>query len=594
MFLFSKDFLHLQKYFSSLRFLYDKTPKRPNAQTPKRPNAQTPKRLLAVLLCLLVLHGCKRHLLDPLNPQTQQTNLPAKVQLDKVKGFYENGRYKNQPKQSNGNERMTAADSARFKDFEPQWDKIQVELLPNNEKMLIVPVVRFLNVEYNQNIGFIRRLCIRVDANDDFLEANIVEIVGNLTFVKNNYNNIFANYKNSTVASSFNGFILVYGLDYIVITQKAYTLGNFTKNVVTEYISASDVAGLDAKACHCYVVFGSTGVIAYINTCSGTATSGGGSGSGEPIYDPSSGGEGGNGGGGDGGTGVTYDEYGNPIYPLPPPKPYEIPIVPTTTTPITITPSPPIPPMPFPGMLLGDDLVWYFPDSGVSWGYWNYLIEEDENTASSGITEDPSLFLPENADIKAIYDAIKTQPEWTNYIKYFNANDPANSSLTIKIGDMPAGHEESLAITNRDYQTNTATIIINQNTIRKVVPTNIALAILHEGIHAKLFSLIKRNLKGLVLTTAEKTELINLARMMKLYGRNNGKGEHTYIGRYYVNSLTRGMKAFQTLSPTITDLHYKVLIFAGLGNTPDVKAFINGLPNGEADFILMLLEITID
>ncbi len=128
---------------------------------------------------MLVLYGCKRHLLDPLNPQTQQTNLPPKVQLDKVKGFYENGRYKNQPKPvSSGNERMTAADSARFKDFEPQWDKVEVELLPNNEKMLIVPVVRFLNVEYNQSIGFIRRLCIRVDENDDFLEANIVQYYG--------------------------------------------------------------------------------------------------------------------------------------------------------------------------------------------------------------------------------------------------------------------------------------------------------------------------------------------------------------------------------------------------------------------------------
>ncbi len=80
-------------------------------------------KILVFLLILGIAYGCKRQLLDPLNPQTQ---LPPKVKLDKVKGFYENGRYKNQPKRtssknasSNGNERMTAADSARFKDFEP-------------------------------------------------------------------------------------------------------------------------------------------------------------------------------------------------------------------------------------------------------------------------------------------------------------------------------------------------------------------------------------------------------------------------------------------------------------------------------------------
>ena len=189
-------------------------------------------KILLFLLMLGLLYGCKRHLLDPLNPQTQ---LPQKVQLDKVKGFYENGRYKNQPKRSSGsgNERMTSADSARFKDFEPQWDKTVVELLPNNEKMLIVPVVRFLNVEYNEGIGFIRRLCIRIDANDDFLEANIVELVGNLTFVKNNYNNIFANYKSANIAG-FEGVVFVYGLDYATQTQKAYSLGNFTRNVRSE------------------------------------------------------------------------------------------------------------------------------------------------------------------------------------------------------------------------------------------------------------------------------------------------------------------------------------------------------------------------
>ena len=199
-------------------------------------------KILVFLLMLGLLYGCKRQILDPLNPQN---NLPQKANFDKVKGFYENGRYKNQPKRTSGNERMTAQDSARFKDFEPQWDKTEVELLPNNEKMLIVPVLRFLNVEYNQNIGFIRRLCIRVDANEDFLEANIVELVGNLNFVKSNHNAIFKNYKENSVVIGFEGTVIVYQLDYDVETAKFYSGGVFQRNTAmqTQRVSTCVVIG---------------------------------------------------------------------------------------------------------------------------------------------------------------------------------------------------------------------------------------------------------------------------------------------------------------------------------------------------------------
>ena len=242
------------------------------------------------MVCLLVLYGCKRQLLDPLNPQT---NLPEKVKLDKVKGFYENGRYKNQPKltSSNGNERMTAQDSARFKDFEPQWDKTEVENLPNNEKMIIVPVVRFLQVEYNQEIAFIRRLCIHIDENDDFLEANIVELIGNLTFVKNNYNAIFAKYKNTNILG-FSGYVVVYEIDYDVITTKEYDNSTLKVTPCSSYPVYNE-GGLYAIVDNC------SGIITIIGTDGGEDTSGGDDGSGGP---PSGGG--------------TY----NPVLPVPPCK----------------------------------------------------------------------------------------------------------------------------------------------------------------------------------------------------------------------------------------------------------------------------------
>jgi hypothetical protein len=215
-------------------------------------------KILVFLLMLGLLYGCKRQILDPLNPQT---NLPQKAQLDKVKRFYEKGRYKNQPKTTSGNERMSAADSARFKDFEPEWDKTEVELLPNNEKMLIVPVVRFLSVEYNQDMGFIRRLCIRVDANDDFLEANIVELVGNLTFVKSNYNTIFKNYKNASI-TGFTGVVIINEIDYDLQKVQFYENGTFKQTTLIKTEDSEPITGR-LSACTSY-----TEVWIPVSTCS--------------------------------------------------------------------------------------------------------------------------------------------------------------------------------------------------------------------------------------------------------------------------------------------------------------------------------------
>ncbi|MFM9988514.1 hypothetical protein, partial [Flavobacterium sp.] len=187
-------------------------------------------KILVFLLMLGVLYGCKRQILDPLN---SQTHLPQKAQFDKVKGFYEKGRYKNQPKQTSGNQRMTAADSARFKDFEPQWDKTEVELLPNNEKMLIVPVVRYLQVNYGEKTAFIRRLCIRIDENEDLLEANIVDIIGRNSFLPENYKEIFKNYKN-TVISGFTGIISIYELDYTLQKASFYADAMFKETTTIE------------------------------------------------------------------------------------------------------------------------------------------------------------------------------------------------------------------------------------------------------------------------------------------------------------------------------------------------------------------------
>ncbi len=403
-------------------------------------------KILVFLLMLGILYGCKRHLLDPLNPQTQ---LPPKVKLDKVKGFYENGRYKNQPKRtsSNGNERMTAADSARFKDFEPQWDKTEVELLPNNEKMLIVPVVRNLRVSYNQEIAFIRRLCIRVDANEDFLEANIVELVGNLTFVKENHNTIFKNYKENNIAG-FSGAIAVYGLAYNFSSAEQFDNGTNTNN---EFVTVFDGVSGCIKVCDeqtLQVIFvicpspgdgdgGSGGTFTcqcpggvHIPSCSaysppanpGTITppyvhtpyvphAPQGPGYTPPIYYQD---------GyypfiGTGGSGYPYPTVGNPVFqckcktclrpPIVVPPPPVVPFVP-----------PPPPPMPHPGMYL-EDGVWYFPplpaDPGVSWDHgWGDGVPRDKNgyeiVVNTAIEDTDGILANYVSEMKDVTTSIKT------------------------------------------------------------------------------------------------------------------------------------------------------------------------------------------
>ena len=422
-----------------------------------------------------LLYGCKRQILDPLNPQN---NIPQKVQLDKVKGFYQNGRYKNQPKRTsgNGNERMTVQDSARFKDFEPQWDKTEVELLPNNEKMLIVPVVRFLTVDYNKSIGFIRRLCIRVDANEDFLEANIVELVGNLTFVKNNYNAIFKNYKSNSVVSGFDGVIIVRELDYDLQNAKFYSNGAFKENTQTQ--QEPDPTTQHAYICIIYetVWFPSTcpniadpdhtfyfcapgtrahwETISYIRTC---YTDSGGSGSGS------------------GGTGTNSP---------PPPKP------PKTNQPNS--PNPPTQnPRPRGAVNSPTDLDELPTDSGVS---WNDGVPRDENG-------NVILPLPNNVVIDASWDLSVYDVKFKCILNKLLRNPivqahlhahytPANP-LRIKL-DTISGASSMWTNANFDAINNTITVNSDKYNIFNDAPdVYLATTVFHEIIHSFINGVIK-------------------------------------------------------------------------------------------------------
>ncbi len=345
---------------------------------------------------------------------------------------------------------MTAADSARFKDFEPQWDKTEVELLPNNGKMLIVPVVRFLSVEYNQNIGFIRRLCIRVDANEDFIEANIVELVGNLTFVKENYNAIFKNYKENNI-SGFSGVVIINEIDYTGISTKKYDNSVFTGYGSLTMQGGSTSGNGSPQWCSNGIIFewgyfDSGGVWIVIDRrCANISTippiNDGEIPSGSPIgpltpgpTNPNPNNPNNNGGGGSGNN--------NPTINYPPP-----------------------PPMPHPGMVLNENNVWEFPlpiDPGFSWGEtegWGDGIPRDENGLEiENVIDDiydaqnSTLTPAQKAQLNKIFDSLKKKSclfgEMIAKMKQAGVKIKFNFDNTMTVGGSFNYFDNSISINN--------------------------------------------------------------------------------------------------------------------------------------------------
>jgi hypothetical protein len=65
---------------------------------------------------------------------------------------------------------------ASFRTFNPVWNKTEQVTLLNGNKVLITPVRRNLKVDYN-NLYYIRRLRIELNAQNQVVKANIVELV---------------------------------------------------------------------------------------------------------------------------------------------------------------------------------------------------------------------------------------------------------------------------------------------------------------------------------------------------------------------------------------------------------------------------------
>lgn len=72
--------------------------------------------------------------------------------------------------------RINLWESTSFRTFNPVWNKTEQVTLLNGNKVLITPLRRNLNVDYG-NLYYIRRLRIELNAQNQVVKANIVELI---------------------------------------------------------------------------------------------------------------------------------------------------------------------------------------------------------------------------------------------------------------------------------------------------------------------------------------------------------------------------------------------------------------------------------
>ena len=174
-------------------------------------------KVIAFLLMLGLVYGCKKPY-DNLEPQD---NLPANnIALQKAMTWF----YANKKSKISKNAREMSSFETRYKDFYPDWQRVKTLNLNETKQLLIVPVARYLTVNYTKQ-GFLRKLCLVVD-NDEITSAKIIEIVATNETIENKQDFIFQNaLSNFGEGGSFNGFtlaLLQYDIDYNFEKGKAF------------------------------------------------------------------------------------------------------------------------------------------------------------------------------------------------------------------------------------------------------------------------------------------------------------------------------------------------------------------------------------
>ena len=134
-------------------------------------------QFLALLMLTALAFGCKPRTQE-LRPQL--TTIDSDL-IEKAKTYFENEQNIALTKTVEAS--IGARDNQLnfwtypiFRTFKPIWSKTEQVTLLNGNKVLITPLRRNMNVNYN-NLFYIRRLRIELDAQNQVVKANIIELV---------------------------------------------------------------------------------------------------------------------------------------------------------------------------------------------------------------------------------------------------------------------------------------------------------------------------------------------------------------------------------------------------------------------------------
>jgi hypothetical protein len=115
----------------------------------------------------LGLSACKR---EPETTLTPKTSTPTEATLSQIKQWYDKKIEKIK------NEKSTATI------FLPQWGEGLLHVLNDGTRLAVFPVWREVAVQYYE-VGFVRRLVVKLDTEDNVLEAKIMEVISSKAYL---------------------------------------------------------------------------------------------------------------------------------------------------------------------------------------------------------------------------------------------------------------------------------------------------------------------------------------------------------------------------------------------------------------------------
>jgi predicted SprT family Zn-dependent metalloprotease len=116
--------------------------------------------------------------------------------------------------------------------FHPVWEVAVTHQLADNNKLVLAPVWRYANVQYANQRGFLRLLVVKLNSSDEIIAGNIVEIMAEKNYLKQNQQDIMKWYFEGNMRD-FTGDILFHALTRNLDFQmgKRYANGQFVSDV---------------------------------------------------------------------------------------------------------------------------------------------------------------------------------------------------------------------------------------------------------------------------------------------------------------------------------------------------------------------------